>query len=86
MAVYCFTQLIQPGKREEAKRIFDEIRGPRRSEYEASSPTAGHPRGEGVVPGAAPAGGDGRGLLGRGRPPAGRWKSSHALRIPSTSG
>jgi hypothetical protein len=36
MAVYCFTQLIQPGKREEAKRIFEEIRGPRRSEYEAS--------------------------------------------------
>ena len=28
MAVYCFTQLIQPGKREEAKRIFEEIRGP----------------------------------------------------------
>ena len=36
MAVYCFTQLIQPGKREEAKRIFEEIRGARRSEYEAS--------------------------------------------------
>jgi hypothetical protein len=36
VAVYCFTQLIQPGKREEAKRIFEEIRGPRRSEYEAS--------------------------------------------------
>jgi hypothetical protein len=28
VAVYCFTQLIQPGKREEAKRIFEEIRGP----------------------------------------------------------
>jgi len=36
VAVYCFTQLIQPGKREEAKRIFEEIRGPRRSEYEDS--------------------------------------------------
>ena len=36
MAVYCFTQLIQPGKREEAKRIFEEIRGRCRSEYEAS--------------------------------------------------
>jgi hypothetical protein len=36
VAVYCFTQLIQPGKREEAKAIFEEIRGPRRSEYEAS--------------------------------------------------
>ena len=36
MAVYCFTQLIQPGKREEAKNIFEEIRGSRRSEYEAS--------------------------------------------------
>ena len=36
MAVYCFTQLIQPGKREEAKGIFEEIRGSRRSEYEAS--------------------------------------------------
>ena len=36
MAVYCFTQLIQPGKREEAKAIFDEVRGPRREGYEAS--------------------------------------------------
>jgi len=36
VAVYCFTQLIQPGKREEAKNIFEEIRGGRRSEYEAS--------------------------------------------------
>ena len=36
VAVYCFTQLIQPGKREEAKNIFEEIRGSRRSEYEAS--------------------------------------------------
>ena len=36
MAVYCFTQLIQPGKREEAKAIFEEVRGPRRDEYEAS--------------------------------------------------
>ena len=36
MAVYCFTQLIQPGKREEAKRIFEVVGGPRRDEYEAS--------------------------------------------------
>ena len=36
MAVYCFTQLIQPGKREDANAIFEEVRGPRREEYEAS--------------------------------------------------
>lgn len=36
MAVYCFTQLINPGKREEAKAIFEEVSGPRRDEYEAS--------------------------------------------------
>jgi LmbE family N-acetylglucosaminyl deacetylase len=36
VAVYCFTQLIQPGKREEAKAIFEEIRETRRSECEAS--------------------------------------------------
>jgi hypothetical protein len=36
MAVYCFTQPIQPGKRDEARSIFEEIRGPRRDEYEAS--------------------------------------------------
>jgi hypothetical protein len=36
VAVYCFTQLIPPGKREEAKAIFEEIRGTPRSEYEAS--------------------------------------------------
>src|SRR5215203_2885819 len=36
VAVYCFTQLIQPGKREEAKAVFEEIRETRRSEYEAS--------------------------------------------------
>jgi hypothetical protein len=36
VAVYCFTQLIQPGKREEAKAVFDEIRETRRSECEAS--------------------------------------------------
>ena len=36
MAVYCFTQLIQPGKREEAKRIFEEVGGHHRDEYEAS--------------------------------------------------
>jgi hypothetical protein len=35
VAVYCFTQLIQPGKREEAKAIFEEIQESRRSEYEA---------------------------------------------------
>jgi hypothetical protein len=34
--VYCFTQLIQPGEREEAKAIFEEIRETRWSEYEAS--------------------------------------------------
>jgi hypothetical protein len=33
VVVYCFTQLIQPGKREEA--IFKQIRGACRSEYEA---------------------------------------------------
>jgi hypothetical protein len=36
MAVYCFTQLIQPGKREEARAIFEEIQNTRRSEYEDS--------------------------------------------------
>ena len=36
MAVYCFTQRIQPGKRDEARSIFEEIMCPRRSEYEAS--------------------------------------------------
>jgi len=36
VAVNCFTQLIQPDKREEAKRIFEEVRGPRQDEYEAS--------------------------------------------------
>jgi hypothetical protein len=36
VAVYCFTQLIQPGKCEEAKAIFEEIRETRGSEYEAS--------------------------------------------------
>ena len=36
MAVYCFTQAIQPGKREEARAIFDEIQRDRRDEYEAS--------------------------------------------------
>jgi LmbE family N-acetylglucosaminyl deacetylase len=36
VAVYCFTQLIQPGKREEARAIFEEIQESRRSEYEAS--------------------------------------------------
>ena len=36
MPVYCFTQLIQPGKREEAKAIFEEIQHSRRGEYEAS--------------------------------------------------
>jgi hypothetical protein len=36
MAVYCFTQLIQPGKRDDARAIFEEIRTSRRDEYEAS--------------------------------------------------
>jgi hypothetical protein len=36
MAVYCFTQLIQPGKRDDARAIFEEIRTSRREEYEAS--------------------------------------------------
>jgi hypothetical protein len=36
MAVYCFTQLIQPGKRDDARGIFEEIRTSRREEYEAS--------------------------------------------------
>lgn len=36
MAVYCFTQAIQPGKRDEAKGIFEEILNSRRSGYEAS--------------------------------------------------
>jgi hypothetical protein len=36
VAVYCFTQFMQPGKREEAKAIFEEIRETHRSEYEAS--------------------------------------------------
>jgi hypothetical protein len=36
VAVYCFTQLINSGKRGEAKAIFEEVSGPRRDEYEAS--------------------------------------------------
>jgi hypothetical protein len=36
VAVYCFTQLIQPGKRDDARAIFEEIRTSRREEYEAS--------------------------------------------------
>jgi hypothetical protein len=36
MAVYCFTQLIQSGKRDYAKAIFEKIRTSRREEYEAS--------------------------------------------------
>jgi LmbE family N-acetylglucosaminyl deacetylase len=36
VAVYCFTQAIQAGKREEAKAIFEEIQHSRREEYEAS--------------------------------------------------
>ena len=36
MAVYCFTQLIQPGKRDDARAIFEQIRTSRREEYEAS--------------------------------------------------
>ena len=36
MAVYCFTQPIRPGKRDDARAIFEEIRTSRRDEYEAS--------------------------------------------------
>jgi hypothetical protein len=36
VAVYCFTQSIQPGKRDEAKAIFQEIQTSRQQEYEAS--------------------------------------------------
>jgi hypothetical protein len=36
MAVYCFAQPIQPGKRDDARAIFEEIRTSRRDEYEAS--------------------------------------------------
>jgi hypothetical protein len=36
MAVYCFTQPIQPGKRDDARAIFEEIRTSRQEEYEAS--------------------------------------------------
>jgi hypothetical protein len=36
MAIYCFTQPIQPGKRVAARAIFEEIRTSRRDEYEAS--------------------------------------------------
>jgi hypothetical protein len=85
MAVYCFTQLIQPGKREEAKRIFEEIRGPRRSEYEASRRRLGI-REEKVWLQGLPPQGEMAVVYWEGEAPAGRWKSSHALRIPSTSG
>ena len=36
MAVYCFTQPIQPGKQDDARAIFEEIRPSPREEYEAS--------------------------------------------------
>jgi hypothetical protein len=36
IAVYCFTQPIQPGKRDDARAIFEEIRTSRRDEYESS--------------------------------------------------
>jgi hypothetical protein len=36
MAVYCFTQPIQPGKRDAARAIFEEIKTARRDDYEAS--------------------------------------------------
>jgi hypothetical protein len=36
IAVYCFTQSIQPGKRDDARAIFEEIRTSRRDEYESS--------------------------------------------------
>jgi hypothetical protein len=85
MAVYCFTQLIQPGKREEAKAIFEEIRGPRRSEYEDSRRRLGI-REERVWFQGLPQQGEMAVVYWEGEAPAGRWKSSHALRIPSTSG
>ncbi len=36
MRVYRFAQPIRPGKREEARAIFEEVRNSRRDEYEAS--------------------------------------------------
>lgn len=36
VAVYCFTQPIKPGKRADARAIFEEIRTSRQDEYEAS--------------------------------------------------
>ncbi len=63
MAVYCFTQLIQPGKREGAKAIFEKIRETRRSEYGTSRER--HGIREGVVSGPAPSGYGGRLLRGR---------------------
>ena len=84
MAVYCFTQLIQPGKREEAKAIFEEIRQSRRSEYEASRRRLGIrkekvwfqslPQGEMAV------------VYWEGNDPGRPCKSSLRLRILSTSG
>ena len=35
VAVYCFTQPLQPGKRDDARAIFEEIRTSRGEEYEA---------------------------------------------------
>jgi hypothetical protein len=85
VAVYCFTQLIQPGKREEAKRIFEEIRGPRRSEYEDSRRRLGI-REEKVWFQGLPQEGEMAVVYWEGEAPAGRWKSSHALQIPLMSG
>jgi hypothetical protein len=36
MAAYAFTVPIQPGQEEADQRLFEELRGPRRAEYEAA--------------------------------------------------
>jgi hypothetical protein len=36
VTAYCFAAPIQPGKYEAAARLYEELRGPRRSEYEES--------------------------------------------------
>jgi hypothetical protein len=84
VAVYCFTQLIQPGKREEAKAIFEEIQHSRRSEYEDSRRRLGIrrekvwfqslPQGELAV------------VYWEGDDPRGPCRSSLRLETPSTSG
>jgi hypothetical protein len=85
MAVYCFTQLIQPGKREEAKAIFEEIRGPVVASMRTLADGWASAR-RGCGSRGFPSRGRWPWSIGKGRPPAGRCKSSHALRIPSTSG